>query len=100
MIISFIGPLLPVFRAKWGLDDGRSGLFSTTQFLVSLAAMQHFLSDDQAALETLAKAKKETFTDPEKDVHGYDQYLNQLIDEYIEKIKSHSVPADDQDESS
>jgi len=70
------------------------------QFLVSLAAMQHFLSDDQAALETLAKAKKETFTDPEKDVHGYDQYLSQLIDEYIEKIKSHSVPADDQDESS
>ena len=36
IIISFIGPLLPVFRAKWGLDDGRAGLFSTVQFSVSL----------------------------------------------------------------
>ncbi|GAC1637986.1 MAG: MFS transporter [Candidatus Acidiferrum sp.] len=39
IIISFIGPLLPVFRAKWGLDDGRAGLFSTTQFLVSLVGV-------------------------------------------------------------
>jgi fucose permease len=39
IIINFIGPLLPVFRAKWGLDDGRAGLFSTTQFLVSLVGV-------------------------------------------------------------
>ena len=39
IIISFIGPLLPVFRARWALDDGRAGLFSTTQFLVSLVGV-------------------------------------------------------------
>lgn len=39
IIISFIGPLLPTFRAKWGLDDGRAGLFSTMQFSVSLAGV-------------------------------------------------------------
>lgn len=39
IIISFIGPLLPVFRARWGLDDGRAGLFSTMQFSVSLAGV-------------------------------------------------------------
>jgi hypothetical protein len=27
IVISFIGPLLPVFIAKWGLDDSRAGLF-------------------------------------------------------------------------
>jgi len=36
IIISFIGPLLPVFRARWGLDDGRAGLFSIVQFIASL----------------------------------------------------------------
>ena len=28
VVISFIGPILPVFMAKWGLDDSRAGLFS------------------------------------------------------------------------
>ena len=32
IVISFIGPILPVFMAKWGLDDGRAGLFSLVQF--------------------------------------------------------------------
>lgn len=39
VIITFIGPLLTVFRAKWGLDDGRAGLFSTMQFSFSLAGV-------------------------------------------------------------
>jgi len=69
------------------------------EFLVSLAAMQHFLGDDPAALETLAKARNETFSEPGKDMQGYNEYLNKLIDEYTEKIKSHSVPADDNNES-
>ena len=25
IVISFIGPILPVFMAKWGLDDSRAG---------------------------------------------------------------------------
>src|SRR5258708_10342956 len=32
IVISFIGPILPVFMAKWGLDYGRAGLFSLVQF--------------------------------------------------------------------
>jgi fucose permease len=39
VIITFIGPLLTVFRIKWGLDDGRAGLFSTMQFSFSLAGV-------------------------------------------------------------
>jgi fucose permease len=33
---TIIGPMLPVFIRKWGLDDGQAGLFSSTQFLASL----------------------------------------------------------------
>jgi fucose permease len=32
IVISFIGPILPVFMAKWGLDDSRAGLFLLVQF--------------------------------------------------------------------
>ena len=32
IVISFIGPILPVFMAKWSLDDSRAGLFSLVQF--------------------------------------------------------------------
>src|SRR5258708_4877240 len=32
IVISFIGPILPVFIVKWGLDDSRAGLFSLVQF--------------------------------------------------------------------
>jgi MFS transporter, FHS family, glucose/mannose:H+ symporter len=39
VIITFIGPLLTVFRVKWGLDDSRAGLFSTVQFSFSLAGV-------------------------------------------------------------
>ena len=39
IIITFIGAILPVFRAKWGLDDSHAGLFSTTQFAFSLAGV-------------------------------------------------------------
>jgi len=63
------------------------------EYLVSLAAMQHFLGDDASSLETLSKAKTEVFADG-KDAAGYNQYLNQLVDEYVLKIKSKSVPED------
>jgi len=39
VIITFIGPLLTVFRVKWGLDDSHAGLFSTIQFSFSLAGV-------------------------------------------------------------
>jgi fucose permease len=39
IVISFIGPILPVFMAKWGLDDSRAGLFSLVQFSASLAGV-------------------------------------------------------------
>ena len=39
IIINGVGALLPVFRAKWGLDDSRAGLFSAVQFFVSLAGV-------------------------------------------------------------
>jgi fucose permease len=32
IVISFVGPLLPVFMVKWGMDDSRAGLFSLVQF--------------------------------------------------------------------
>lgn len=39
VVISFIGPILPVFMAKWGLDDSRAGLFSLVQFSGSFAGV-------------------------------------------------------------
>jgi FHS family glucose/mannose:H+ symporter-like MFS transporter len=39
IVISFIGPILPMFMAKWGLDDSRAGLFSLVQFSGSLAGV-------------------------------------------------------------
>ncbi len=39
MIITFIGPLLTVFRVQWNLDDGHAGLFSITQFSISLVGV-------------------------------------------------------------
>src|SRR5215471_3073548 len=38
IVITFIAPILPIFMAKWGLDDGRAGLFSLVQFSASLVA--------------------------------------------------------------
>ena len=35
IIITFIGPILPVFIAKWKLDDSHAGMFFITQFLGS-----------------------------------------------------------------
>ena len=39
IVICLIGPLLPVFREKWALDDSRAGLFSTMQFAASMAGV-------------------------------------------------------------
>ena len=39
IVICLIGPILPVFRDKFGLDDSRAGLFSTMQFSFSLAGV-------------------------------------------------------------
>jgi len=39
IVISFIGPILPAFMAKWGLDDSRAGLFSLVQFSGSFAGV-------------------------------------------------------------
>jgi MFS transporter, FHS family, glucose/mannose:H+ symporter len=32
IVISFIGPILPVFMTRWALDDSHAGLFSLAQF--------------------------------------------------------------------
>src|SRR5215831_3539442 len=32
IVISLIGPVLPMFEAKWGLNDSRAGLFLLVQF--------------------------------------------------------------------
>jgi fucose permease len=34
---TIIGPMLPVFIRRWGLDDGQAGLFPSIQFLAALA---------------------------------------------------------------
>jgi MFS transporter, FHS family, glucose/mannose:H+ symporter len=39
IIISFIGPILPVFMARWGLDDSHAGLFSLAQFSGAFAGV-------------------------------------------------------------
>jgi MFS transporter, FHS family, glucose/mannose:H+ symporter len=39
IVISFIGPVLPVFIAEWKLDDSRAGLFSLVQFSASLTGV-------------------------------------------------------------
>src|SRR5258708_5148987 len=39
IVICRIGPILPLFRDKFGLDDSRAGLFSTMQFSFSLAGV-------------------------------------------------------------
>jgi MFS transporter, FHS family, glucose/mannose:H+ symporter len=33
---TIVGPMLPVFIRRWGLDDGQAGLFSSIQFLAAL----------------------------------------------------------------
>lgn len=35
IVISLIGPILPMFMARWGLNDSRAGLFSLVQFSAS-----------------------------------------------------------------
>ena len=35
IVISLIGPVLPMFMARWGLNDSRAGLFSLVQFSAS-----------------------------------------------------------------
>ncbi|HKW35836.1 MAG TPA: MFS transporter [Candidatus Acidoferrum sp.] len=39
IVISFIGPILPIFMAKWGLNDSRAGLFSLVQFSCSFVGV-------------------------------------------------------------
>jgi len=39
IVISLIGPILPMFMAKWGLNDSRAGLFSLVQFSCSFVAV-------------------------------------------------------------
>lgn len=39
IVISLIGPILPMFMAKWGLNDSRAGLFSLVQFLCSFVGV-------------------------------------------------------------
>jgi len=34
---TMVGPMLPVFIRRWGLDDGQAGLFPSIQFLAALA---------------------------------------------------------------
>ena len=60
--------------------------------------MEHFIGDDSTALATLAQARKEKFTEGEN-AKAYNQYLDKLIDEYLQKIKTQSVPRDDGGES-
>ena len=39
IIITFIGPILPIFIAKWNLDDAHAGMFFTTQFVGSFVGV-------------------------------------------------------------
>jgi fucose permease len=39
IVISFIGPLMPVFMAKWNLDYGRAGRFLLVQFTTSFVGV-------------------------------------------------------------
>jgi len=39
IIITFVGPMLTVLKAKWSLNDGQAGLFSTAQFAASLVGV-------------------------------------------------------------
>lgn len=39
VVISLIGPILPMFMAKWGLNDSRAGLFSLVQFAASFVGV-------------------------------------------------------------
>src|SRR5260370_29311395 len=34
---TIVGPMLPVFIRRWGLDDGQAGFFPSIQFLAALA---------------------------------------------------------------
>src|SRR3989442_9965378 len=42
IVITFIGPMIPVLKAKWLLNDSQAGLFSLVQFSASLTGV--FLS--------------------------------------------------------
>jgi hypothetical protein len=70
-------------------DDSRAG--ERKYFHVVAAAMHHYLRDDKQALEDLRAARALTFQNPgmeEEKNRGYDEYLNGLIDEYIQAIET------------
>jgi fucose permease len=39
IVITFIGPMIPVLKAKWLLNDSQAGLFSLVQFSASLSGV-------------------------------------------------------------
>jgi len=39
IVITFIGPMIPVLKAKWLLNDSQAGLFSLVQFSASLTGV-------------------------------------------------------------
>lgn len=67
------------------------------ELLYISAAMQHFLREDAKALKTLEEARQLKYSDAKakaEDNKGYDEYLSDLISEYIKMLKERKGPKD------
>ena len=75
------------------VDLGNEG--RKKELFVLAASMHHFTGDDASALRELRAAKIMRFHDPkgnEERSKGYDEYLSELIGEFIPAIEQHKVP--------
>jgi hypothetical protein len=77
----------------WLQDQSKAGQHK--EFLYISGAMHHFLKDDAAATKSFQEALKLKYSNsankPENN-QGYDQYLNELINEYLEMLKKGAGP--------
>jgi hypothetical protein len=76
-------------------DKSRQG--ERKELLYICGAMHHFLKDDQAAAKAFDEAAGLRYSNPKLEADrnkGYDEYLSQLIKEYIDMLKKGSGPRD------
>jgi hypothetical protein len=70
------------------------------EFLYVSGAMHHFLKEDEQAMKLFKEAKTVTYNDPsekKENNEGYNGYLSQLIDEYIQMLEKGEGPRNKKD---
>jgi len=77
-------------------DKSRQG--ERKELLYICGAMQHFLKNDQAAAKAFEEAAALKYSNSKLEADrnkGYDEYLSQLINDYLDMLKKGTGPRDD-----